>query len=232
MLRKLWAPVVALVLSAQAALAGDDPVVVELYTSQGCSSCPPADALMHELAAREDVIALALHVDYWDYIGWKDIFADPDHATRQRKYAKNWGQRMVYTPQMVVAGRSGIVGNKPKDVDALIARNAAREDRAELTVSRKGGKLHIEAMARQGLTGPLDIQVAWFDPLRTVDITRGENAGRRLSYANVVTDLRDVGDWVPGTRLDLNVAAPGDGPVAVFLQQKGMGPIEAAAVLR
>src|SRR6056297_1329329 len=83
----------------------DDPVVVELFTSQGCSSCPPADAMLGELAERDDVIPLALHVDYWDYIGWADIFADPAYTRRQKGYAHATGQRMVYTPQMVIDGQ-------------------------------------------------------------------------------------------------------------------------------
>lgn len=85
-------------------------VVVELYTSQGCSSCPPADALLHDLAEREDVIALALHVDYWDYIGWKDEFAHPQHAQRQRAYAQKAKRRSIYTPEFIVQGQTDVVG--------------------------------------------------------------------------------------------------------------------------
>ena len=95
------------------ATAQENPVVVELFTSQGCSSCPPADALMHDLAAREDVIPLALHVDYWDYIGWKDPFGNPAHADRQRAYAAAGNRRTIYTPEMVVGGVTDIVGTQP-----------------------------------------------------------------------------------------------------------------------
>ena len=111
---------VAAGLSATAANAGDRPVVIELYTSQGCSSCPPADALLNELAGRDDVIALAMHVDYWDYIGWKDIFANPAHTVRQRAYANADGQRMIYTPQMIVGGKDHVVGYKPMHLAKLI----------------------------------------------------------------------------------------------------------------
>ena len=107
-----------------AAAAADRPVVVELYTSQGCSSCPPADAILAELADREDVIALAFHVDYWDYIGWKDIFADPANTLRQRNYARVAGARSVYTPQMIVDGQDHVVGTKPmklaEHIDSVI----------------------------------------------------------------------------------------------------------------
>ena len=96
------------------AIAQDQPVVVELFTSQGCSSCPPADALLHELAARDDVVALAMHVDYWDYIGWKDVFGNPAHSARQRAYAKAGNRRMVYTPQMIVNGENRLLATGQK----------------------------------------------------------------------------------------------------------------------
>ena len=100
--------------------ADDMPVVVELFTSQGCSSCPPADALLHELSKRDDVIPLALHVDYWDYIGWKDSFAQPAFTARQRGYAQASGRRAIYTPQMIIGGQFDVVGNRPMDVAAII----------------------------------------------------------------------------------------------------------------
>src|SRR6056297_1175836 len=115
----------ALVVMVSSAMAQERPVVVELFTSQGCSSCPPADAYLHKLAAREDVIALALHVDYWDYIGWKDSFGKAAWSDRQHGYAKAAGRGMVYTPQMIINGTDHVVGNRPKDVEYLIDRHSA-----------------------------------------------------------------------------------------------------------
>src|SRR5690606_22590059 len=100
---------------------------VELFTSQGCSSCPKADALFSELGKRDDLIALAWHVDYWDYIGWPDTFADPDNSDRQRAYAQSWGSSRIYTPQLVVNGAKGVVGSREKDVANAI-------DEAALTI--------------------------------------------------------------------------------------------------
>ena len=107
------------VAAAPLARAQGSPVVVELFTSQGCSSCPPADALLRKLAEEEDVIALALHVDYWDYLGWKDSFATPKFTARQRAYAKKARSRSIYTPQMVVQGEDRVVGN---DAEMVLAR--------------------------------------------------------------------------------------------------------------
>src|SRR6056297_2439763 len=100
----------------RAAMATSGPVVVELFTSQGCSSCPPADALLHDLAERGDVLALSLHVDYWDYIGWKDQFAQPAFTLRQKAYAVSGDRKMIYTPQMIVAGHVDVVGHKAMKV--------------------------------------------------------------------------------------------------------------------
>ena len=103
-----------------------NPVVIELYTSQGCSSCPPADALLKEYADRDDVITLALHVDYWDYIGWADTLARPEHADRQRGYAAAAHKRTIYTPQMVLNGEDHVVGSHPDELAAGIQRHQAR----------------------------------------------------------------------------------------------------------
>lgn len=107
--------------------AQDNPVVVELYTSQGCSSCPPADEYFHKsLAHRDDLIALSLHVDYWDYLGWKDHLASPEYSKRQRNYARAAGHRSVYTPQMIIGGVDHVVGNHPSEVKDKIADHKKR----------------------------------------------------------------------------------------------------------
>ena len=137
------------VASAGAARA-ESPVMVELFTSQGCSSCPPADALLAELADRDDVIAMALHVDYWDYIGWKDKFADPAFTKRQKLYAYAAGTRTIYTPQMIVNGREHVVGSKPMKLADLIERHKRTTQTAQVALDRRGDTVSIRVTAKAG----------------------------------------------------------------------------------
>ena len=132
----------------------DSPVVVELFTSQGCSSCPPADKMLHALAERDDVIALALHVDYWDYIGWKDVFAQAKFSKRQREYAVVGGRRSVYTPQMVVNGVTDVVGGKPMKLSEAISAHAANPSPVDVSLKRDGNTIIVDAVAN-GLQGHL-----------------------------------------------------------------------------
>lgn len=213
-----------LILFAAPSLAQDRPVLVELFTSQGCSSCPPADAFLHELAKRDDVVALALHVDYWDYIGWKDTFAKAAYSARQRAYAREAGRHMVYTPQMIIDGTDHVVGNRPTDVADLIDKHKKGKDEVELSVIRNGDRLQIDARARQGGTGRAAVQLVRYRPESTVNIKRGENAGRTLTYANVVTDWRVVADWDMRHPLTLEVPLEGDLPAVVLIQQGRYGP--------
>jgi hypothetical protein len=168
-----------------------DPVVVELFTSQGCSSCPPADALLTELSAREEVIALSLHVDYWDWIGWADTFGDPRHSARQRGYAHGAGSSMVYTPQFVVGGIDQVAGASGMELADLIdAHEAATPDVLRVASTPEGRK--VVAME----TGePARLWLVTLIPEATVDILHGENAGRRATYRNVVTDWAALADW-------------------------------------
>ena len=217
----------------QAAAEDHAPVVVELYTSQGCSSCPPADAFLSTLAAREDVIALALHVDYWDYIGWKDNFASPQFTKRQKLYAKHAGRRSVYTPQMVIQGEDDVVGTHPMDVAELILKHRDAEPRVRLTLDRAGAdKVAIMARALSRIDGPLVVQIVRYTPSASVAIERGENAGRTVSYANIVTEWKALTEWDPRQPLSMNADAPGTQPVVVLVQHKGPGRIEAAARLK
>lgn len=212
--------------------ANDNPVVVELYTSQGCSSCPAADALMHELAKRDDVIGLALHVDYWDYIGWKDPFGDPAHAKRQRAYATEAKRRSIFTPEMVVHGQTEIVGAKPMALSKAIAEQAARTPSVDVDVTRQGDTLSIEAAVLQDVTGPMTVHMLRYTPERSTEIKRGENAGKTLNYANVVEDWTVLGTWGGDAPLSMTAQIIGDKPVVVIVQSRTAGPILAAAVLR
>jgi len=211
--------------------AAQSPVVVELFTSQGCSSCPPADKLMHELAKRDDVIALALHVDYWDYIGWKDEFASPGHAVRQRGYAAAAGRRSVYTPQMIINGTTDIVGARPMDLSKAIAEHAGAVSPIALSVSRDGDVVRIAAQSERRVPAML-VRMVRYQPKRTSNITRGENAGHTLAYANVTQDWKILREWDGITALDLEAQAMGGEPVVVLIQEGRFGPILAAAQIK
>ncbi len=229
---KVFAMVTAILpLTAWAETPPAQPVLVELYTSQGCSSCPPADAFMHELAARDDVIALALHVDYWDYI-FDDVFGKPAHTERQYGYAKAAGRRMVYTPQMIIDGDDDVVGNRPQDVNALIARHLAAPQTVALNVERENGQIEIKAQALTGMRRPLAVLIARFIPSQDVAITGGENAGHVYTYANIVTDLQELVRWDTAEPLSVRVPTSGTAPIVVILQRPGFGRVEAAAMLR
>lgn len=223
----------ALWLSALTASAQENPVLVELFTSQGCSSCPPADALLHELAQREDVIALAFHVDYWDYIGWKDSFGDPKHAERQRAYASTAGRRTIYTPEMMVQGQSEIVGAKPMKLAKAIAQHARADQKVALKASRSEDQLVITAQMLNGATGgKMQVYVLRFTPNESVEIKRGENRGKTLKYANIVSDLTAVAHWDGAAPLTLDYVVTGDKPVVVIIQGAEAGPVLAAVVVR
>jgi hypothetical protein len=207
------------------------PVVVELYTSQGCSSCPPADALLAELAEKPGVIPLALHVDYWDYIGWKDEFAHPGFTQRQKSYAKAAGERMVYTPQMIVDGVARVVGHEPDAVAAAIADASGVAGPVSLRVRREGVQIVIEATANPPLDAPAMVQLVGYRDAAQVDIGAGENAGLVVEYRNIVTSWERVGLWSGRVPLVLRADAPPEGSAVVIVQRQGPAEILAAAVV-
>ncbi|EYD71642.1 DUF1223 domain-containing protein [Limimaricola hongkongensis] len=216
---------------AHGAAQADAPVVIELFTSQGCSSCPPADKMVHELAEREDVIALGLHVDYWDYIGWADSFAHPAFTKRQKAYAAAVGDRMVYTPQFVVGGMERIVGAKPMKVMEAVMDRVEAPRSVEMEVARDGDLLRITARRLDGGTDPLVVQLVRFMPEGRVAIERGENAGHELTYANIVTSWDVAARWADGAAFEAELPVSGEQPGAVIVQQEGPGAILAAARL-
>ncbi|WP_244614864.1 DUF1223 domain-containing protein [Pukyongiella litopenaei] len=214
--------------------AGDMPVVVELFTSQGCSSCPPADALLRDLTTRDDVLPLALHVDYWDYIGWKDHFARPEFTARQKHYAAFAGRKMIYTPQMVVAGREDVVGVDAAKLAEAITAHRARSPVMTMRVTRSGTALTVQVkpVATADTGGPVLVQLVRFAPLRKVEISSGENAGKTIAYANVVEDLSVLGDWDGAAPAEFTARLDGDSASAVLIQRPGPGAILAAARVR
>lgn len=233
------------------------PVVVELYTSQGCASCPPADALLSELAGLPGVIALAFHVDYWDYLGWKDTYASPAHSARQRAYAKRAGSRTIFTPQIVVQGTDRVKGHDKDLVRAAIDNRGNAPPSVHLAVTREGDMVRIdlaqavssgpgsarnpatlaEAVAPGAAAAPLPaprpaaVHVATFLPSQEVAIHGGENAGREITYSNVVTSWETVADWDGAGPLQIVYRAPKPGPLAVIVQEAKMGPVLTAASL-
>lgn len=205
------------------------PVVVELYTSQGCSSCPPADEFMAELAGHEGVIALALHVDYWDYIGWEDSFAQPAFTERQKQYARAVKSRMIYTPQMVIGGVDRVEGNTPDAVVKMIGKHKGVASPVRLSVERQGDTVVIRAVADPALPAGAVVELVRYEPSAVVQIERGENAGRTVTYRNIVTEWTKLADWPGVAPLELTAPAPGAAPVVVIVQEPGPAAVLAAA---
>ncbi|MCA0044636.1 DUF1223 domain-containing protein [Celeribacter litoreus] len=217
---------------ARAESADDTLVVVELFTSQGCSSCPPADAMIAELATREGILPLSLHVDYWDYIGWRDHFAQPQFTERQKAYAHAAGKRSIYTPQMIVQGAEHVVGVKPMRLGEAVMRfSALPELPVMLGATRDGDKLMVSAVASGPLPPAMRVQLVRFNPHERVMIERGENAGKTVDYTNIVTQWTPIADWTGAAPLAMTVNVKGEDHTAIILQAvtpQGPGPILAA----
>jgi hypothetical protein len=222
---------------ARAADGGDAAVVVELFTSQGCSSCPAADAYLGELAERKDVIALSEHVDYWNYIGWVDRFASEQTTRRQKAYMHSLGAAYVYTPQMVINGASHVVGS---DKAAVVhAIEAAREKPGpHLAVSmttEANGRVHLSIPAGQ-FSEPASILLVAFDRQHETDVTAGENTGRSIVNYHVVRGFAEIGRY-DGKATSI-VLGPDNVPksmswadgCAVLLQSEGSGAIVGAGM--
>jgi hypothetical protein len=204
------------------------PWSIELFTSQGCSSCPPADLNLGKLATRPDIVALSFHVDYWDYIGWKDRFANKKNTERQRVYARTLKQRYVYTPEMVVDGRGHEPGTKESAIEGLLA-DARRQSARRTTpgLKRAGDGILTISLAAAKLDVPADVIVFAYDRRHSTPIERGENNGRRLENFNVVRHFERVSRWdgaeqqwtVPADRFE-----PDQG-IAVLVQKADQGPV-------
>ncbi|MGB3408007.1 MAG: DUF1223 domain-containing protein [Jannaschia sp.] len=171
-----------------------DPVVVELYTSQGCSSCPPADDILGRLTERDDVIALSLHVDYWDWIGWTDTFADAAFSQRQRDYALVAGSTVVYTPQFVIGGHDQVAGPSGMELAELIEKhNGVTGDILRVASSAEGRKVIAVGSGQAGQLILVTVQ-----PEATVKILHGENAGNDMTYHNIVVGWDVLAEWDGG----------------------------------
>lgn len=200
------------------------PVVVELFTSQGCSSCPPANANLIELGKRSDVLALSFAVTYWDYLGWKDSFGKPEFTRRQAVYEPPLGERSSFTPQMVINGKTSNVGIHLSEVQALIA---AAHPGDGPSIGLDGGKVTIGAGSAP--SNGADIWLVRYDP-KTVEVPvrRGENKGATLPHGHVVHALERLGTWKGGaTSFDV-ASAPKGLRTAVLVQKPQGGPILSA----
>ncbi|MBF0269451.1 MAG: DUF1223 domain-containing protein [Alphaproteobacteria bacterium] len=219
-----------IVMASHEVLATDRPAVVELFTSQGCSSCPPADAFLGELAQRKDVVALAYHVSYWDYIGWKDRYSMPEAVERQKTYKTRLSLRSVYTPQMVIDGVNDLVGSDRRRAQALLS---TKREGVAVRLAIVGSELNIE-IDQASAAIPADILLVAYLPKAETPVGRGENSGRRLQEYNIVRGLEHLGAWKgQAARLTYPLASlPADAKaVALLLQEKNQGAILGAAQL-
>ena len=230
-MRSLLAPLSAVLMTLGSFAGAQSMTVVELYTSQGCSSCPPADKFLHELAKQDDVIALALHVDYWDYIGWKDEFARPHHTERQKAYARVAGSRTVYTPQMVIGGVDHVIGTRPQEVAATLTKHMMADTYVEISGSRTANTVTLEMREVVPVDGAMVVQLVTYNPSASVDIKRGENAGKTLNYTNIVTSWTALEAWNGDAPLTLEAEVPNDDPAVVIVQMHGHGRIVGAVRL-
>ncbi|MBC7522512.1 MAG: DUF1223 domain-containing protein [Sandarakinorhabdus sp.] len=220
------AAVLAAALLAPSAHAADarHPAVIELFQSQGCSSCPPANANVNALSQRPDILALSFAVTYWDGLGWKDVFANPQFTSRQWDYARAFGNDQVWTPQVVINGRTNIVGTRLEPLQALIAKTDRGAGGPAVSVAG-------DTVSVNGSTAKLaDVWLVRYEP-RAIDVAikAGENGGRTLPHRNIVRELVKIGNWSGGSASFSLPAARLPGLASAVLVQAGAGgPIIAA----
>lgn len=179
----------------------DPRAVVELFTSQGCSSCPPADKIIGELAKDPSVIALSMPIDYWDYLGWKDTLADSRFSARQRAYSRTRGDREVYTPQAVVNGAVHVIGSDMSSIETAIGATDKRDGvmSVPVTMTKEGHALNVSIPASEHAADKHgEVWICSISHAVPISVGRGENRGRELTYYNVVRNLVKVGDWNGG----------------------------------
>jgi hypothetical protein len=217
-----FAIIASAMLTSVAALAGPRGVI-ELFTSQGCSSCPPADKLAGELARDPSLIVMSLAVDYWDYLGWKDTLALPGHTNRQRAYSRARGDREVYTPQVVVNGVAHVLGSDKAAIDSALAKTGKKPGMLTLPVnlSVSGNQISVSVPAAKDATSG----EIWLCPITRsvpIEVARGENSGHTLTYHNVVRRWVKLGDWTGAARTFTvpasDVTSVGGDAVAVVVQ--------------
>ena len=219
--------------------AGDDSVVViELFTSQGCPACPPADKVLTNLSKERNTITLSWAVDYWDYLGWKDVNAKAENTTRQEAYNTTLDKKGVYTPQMIINGRKQVVGSRIWDIREAITHYRNHEaSLAKVDLDYNDGQLNAEmrARARKTHTQPTSVYLVWYDLEQSFEVSMGDNQGKTLSYTNVVQGFRKIGEWTNhGLDIDVDISrlvARDIKGYAVIVQDAPGKPIIAAGAL-
>jgi len=206
-------------------------VVIELFTSQGCESCPPAEAFLRELNQRKNIITLEYHIDYWDYIGWRDPFADPSYTQRQKDYANKMGGRYIYTPQMVFNGKTHEVGSKKSAVLTMIStiEKAANKLTPDISLTSSAGGLNYNIEAQSNIKDIYNVILVGFDGEHITKVTHGENSGESLINSNVVRSMTTIGTWQGQA---LNATTPilkGNGGCVIMLQHQETHEILSAA---
>ncbi len=215
--------------------------VIEVFTSQGCSSCPAADKFVTSIARNKDVLALAWHVDYWDYLGWKDTFAKSDHTNRQRRYARTLEENQIYTPQAIINGRSHAVGSRRGKIQSILKGYNGSDQGliVPINASLNGDALDIQ-IPHNANTKKATLWMVYFANEQIVAVERGENRGKKLTYSNIVRDIELVGMMEPdGLKMMLplkEISRKGYDSCALILQQTSKhgtpGPIVGAVVIR
>ncbi len=216
----------------KSAVAATVPVLVELFTSQGCSSCPPADRLAAELKSQPGVTVVSFNVDYWDYLGWRDTLAKPEYTQRQMDYAHARGDNDVYTPQMVINGEAHAVGSNQAVVERAIASAQRKASNLPLQLSATDKELIVD-LAKGEAGGEVTLWLMAIAPSVTVKIERGENTGQSITYHNVVRKLVPAGMW-DGSAATLKlprkaIMTPDCTSCTAVLQQGKVGPVLAMA---
>ncbi len=228
--RLLVLTVLATMLSISPAMAAASPtVVLELYTSQGCSSCPPADDLLKRLAANDPtLLPLSFHVHYWDYLGWKDPYSSSVNTDRQKAYAQVLADHQIYTPQLIVNGAAAIVGSRSDEVQAAIEQAKKNPTPLAVAIAAKDAGHLVATVMRNGsasINGSADILEVHFKKAATTHVGAGENSDRTLENINNVTSIKKIGTWQDnGQPQTFNLDAMTDDGVAVLVQapQQGM----------
>lgn len=228
-MNKITSIAMAFLLPFSAVNADGANTVVELFTSQGCSSCPPAEELISQISRIDNVIALSLHVDYWDYIGWTDLFANAKYSERQKRYAARAGRRMVYTPQIIIQGETEVSARQPLDVLASISDESTSPRPVLIDVERSdnGFELNLKRFGSEE-AGPFEVQLVKVFPEKVVDVRAGENAGKTLTHTNVVYDWELIGLWDGVHSQQVFLEVGDENRSVVLVQQAGQGRIVAA----
>ncbi|WP_368343989.1 DUF1223 domain-containing protein [Pelagovum sp. HNIBRBA483] len=228
-MNKITSIAMAFLLPCSAVNADGANTVVELFTSQGCSSCPPAEELISQISQIDNVIALSLHVDYWDYIGWTDLFANAKYSERQKRYATRAGRRMVYTPQIIIQGETEVSARQPLDVLSSISDESTSPRPVLIDVERSdnGFELNLKRFG-SAEAGPFEVQLVKVFPEKVVNVRAGENAGKTLIHTNVVYDWELIGLWDGVHSQQVFLEVGDENRSVVLVQQAGQGRIVAA----